>query len=452
MNLKKKIKLLPKDILSVINKAGALADKMGISAYVVGGFVRDILLCRTKLDIDIVVEARQSEVGQIRLTDGRQADGISFANRLARILNAHLLEHKRFGTAVLSLPTSPKGKLNKLKVDIATARSEVYPEPAALPLVSFGTIYDDLLRRDFSINAMAVVINKQNFGKLVDYFNGRIDLKDKKIRILHDSSFIDDPTRMLRAVRFEQRYGFALERKTCRLFNEAKKLDMLGKVSKHRIRDELILCLKETQPLKIINRINKLYGFSFIYSRLKLSKTNLKFMKDLDRTIRRFRIQYPKKRALDAWLIFFTVLLDGLGLQDIRTICSDFAFKKGDTRRILSYCQDHKNILRQLSRRDIRPSLVYHLLEPLSFEVIVLMITKEKGLIARKRINEFLLFHNGITLAITGKDLQDLGFLPGPHFREMLVKTLHAKIDRIIKNKKDEIKFVKEHGRRHIKD
>ena len=428
MNLAKKIKLLPGDIQLIIKKAGNLADKMGVSAYVVGGFVRDILLSKPNFDVDIVVEG----------------DGIGFARALASILKAELIKHVRFATASLTLGS-------KLKVDIASARSETYAKPAVLPTVKPGTIGDDLARRDFTINAMAAAINKDDFGKLIDYFSSRADLATRKIRVLHDLSFIDDPTRMLRAVRFEQRYGFNMDRKTLNLFNRANGKKMLKYVTKHRIRDELILMLKEDRAVKMIKRVDKLYGLSFIHGRLRLSSANLKFLNELDKMIECFRVAYPKKRGLDSWLIFFTALLDGVKPADIKKICFEFAFKKCDTRRITLYHQEHRKVLKRIDKKGIRPSVIYQNLEPLSFEAIVLIMAKEKKTSIRKKINEFLLSHNGIKLVITGEDLRGLGFIPGPHFKKMLLKALHAKVDRVIKNKEDEIRFVKKHGSRHIR-
>lgn len=428
MNLADKINNLPSEIKSIIKKAGNLADELGVSAYAVGGFVRDILLKRPNLDVDIVVEG----------------DGISFAEKLSVRLRAHhILLHKRFGTAVLTLP-------NKIKIDIATARSENYAEPAALPVVKPGAIYDDLFRRDFSINAMAVNINKHNFGKLSDYFNGVKDLKDKKIRVLHRLSFMDDPTRLLRAVRFRERYGFSLEKLTRRLFNEAKKNNMLHRVTKHRVRDEFILMLKEARVLNMLKRLDKLYGLTFIHKNIKLDKNAGVFLKDLDRLIKSFHRRFPQKRVLDTWVILFTALLDGLALEEVRKICHDFALRRGDTKRILSYHQEYEAILREfLQKKPLCASSVFRILEPLSFEAIVLLMAKVRKPDIIKRINEFLEEHNGMKLAVTGEDLKKIGFVPGPHFKEILTRALDAKIDKAIKNKNDEIEFIKQHGSRH---
>ncbi|PIQ88267.1 MAG: hypothetical protein COV72_09140 [Candidatus Omnitrophica bacterium CG11_big_fil_rev_8_21_14_0_20_42_13] len=423
MNLKNKIKKLPKDILSIIEKSGALADEMSVSVYVVGGFVRDVLLGRPNLDVDIVVEG----------------DGILFAENLKNILGGNLVKHIRFRTAVLSLE-------NNLKVDIASSRSENYVSFGALPVVDKGTIRDDLFRRDFSINAMAAFINRHNFGYFLDYFKGRQDLKNKNIRVLHDLSFLEDATRMLRALRFEQRYGFRMEKHTRQLFAEAARRKMLDKISKHRVRDELILGLKEESPVKLLGRIDKLYGFSFICRGIKLTSSKKKFLKTIENTASSFCRDYPKKRALDAWLIIFIALLEGLDFKKIRKICHDFAFSKGDSRRILSFHEINKRIIKFLSRKRLKSSLVYQKFEPLSFEVIALIAAKVRSKIARKRINEYLLLHNGIALAINGSHLKELGFVPGPHFKKMLTKVLHAKIDKVVKDQEGEINFIKKHG------
>jgi len=197
---------LPYEIRDLVHRASGLARETNLSAYIVGGLVRDLLLGFKNFDLDIVVER----------------DGIRFAEKFAAILKARLIRHRRFGTATVICRCG-------LKVDIATARREYYPQAGGLPVVSPGTLEDDLLRRDFTINAMAISINRADFGRIIDLFDGRSDLRDKKIRILHDLSFIDDPTRILRAIRFEKRYSFSIEANTLRLLKEASRKNMLGK-------------------------------------------------------------------------------------------------------------------------------------------------------------------------------------------------------------------------------
>ncbi|MFC1630994.1 hypothetical protein ACFL2I_00360, partial [Candidatus Omnitrophota bacterium] len=177
---------LPPRIISLIRKIGAIGQDHGFPAYLVGGFIRDLLLGADNLDLDIVVEG----------------DGLRFASLLQERIVLKVTGHKRFGTATITLPSG-------FKIDLASARRESYAHPAALPSVSQSSIKEDLFRRDFTINALAMAINRDDFGRLLDLLAGQQDLIKKKIRVLHDRSFIDDPTRIIRAIRFAQRYNFS---------------------------------------------------------------------------------------------------------------------------------------------------------------------------------------------------------------------------------------------------
>lgn len=199
-----------------MKRIGDYANGMGYKAFLVGGTVRDIILDKESLDLDITVEG----------------DAIKLGERLAEELGGTLVAHKMFGTCTLEL----KGKV---KIDFATARKETYEKPAALPKVEPSSLKDDLARRDFTINAMAMSLNKEDFGRLIDLFGGREDLAKGIIRVMHDKSFIDDPTRIFRAVRFGKRFGFAIDRRTLRLIESAIKKGMLNKLSKYRINKEL---------------------------------------------------------------------------------------------------------------------------------------------------------------------------------------------------------------------
>ena len=220
--------------MDIINIVGKIADDLKVKAYIVGGPVRDKLLDIEDLDLDFVVEA----------------DGIKFAEALNKTLKGKLTVYKAFGTATIEL----KGK----RIDIVTARKETYKRPAAYPAVKPGRIKDDLFRRDFTINAMAIAVNKKGLGRLVDFYNGRKDLKKRLIRVLHDKSFMDDPTRIFRAVRFSVRFGFRIEPHTKKLMKEAVSDGLLGEVNAGRIRKEIELFLKEKNPKKCLDVFSKL--------------------------------------------------------------------------------------------------------------------------------------------------------------------------------------------------
>jgi len=220
--------------MNIIGIVGKIADKLKLPAYIVGGPVRDKLLGIANYDLDFVVEG----------------DGIRFAQELNKTLKGKLTIYRAFGTATIAL--------KEKKIDIVTARKETYKHPAAYPTVKPGAIKDDLFRRDFTINAMAISVNKKNFGELVDFYGGQKDLKKGVIRILHNKSFMDDPTRIFRAVRFSVRFGFKIEPHTKKLIKEAALDGLLGEVNAGRIRKEIELFLKEKNPKKCLETFSKL--------------------------------------------------------------------------------------------------------------------------------------------------------------------------------------------------
>jgi tRNA nucleotidyltransferase (CCA-adding enzyme) len=370
---------LPEQIKDVIKLCSRLAKEMDYKVYLVGGFVRDLVLGVKNFDLDIVVEG----------------DGIEFAKRLSEKLNTKFIYHKRFGTATVI-------KDKKFKVDIATARKETYEYPASLPKVSFGDINDDLARRDFTINSMAVDISEENYGKLIDPFCGKKDLKKGLIRILHPLSFIDDPTRILRAIRFKERFNFKFEKETLRLLKEAVKKDLLEKVGPHRLRDELILILKEASPIKYIYRIKRLCGFKFIHPKILLKSENLSFLKRIEKKILWFKENLPKERELDSWLIYFIALLDPLDKKQTNFVLRAFAFRKGERKRIISYKERLNPVIERLRKKNLRPSQIFKILHPLSYEVIILISSQAKDRIVVERIEDFLKIYNKVRISFKG--------------------------------------------------
>jgi tRNA nucleotidyltransferase (CCA-adding enzyme) len=228
-------KALSPALQGILHQAGGLAGEMGFHVYAVGGMVRDLLLGIHTLDLDIVVEG----------------DGIRFAGNLAARLHATAKSHERFGTATLILP-------DRLRVDIATARTEIYERPAALPRVTPGAIRDDMIRRDFTVNALAFSLMPGEFGRLLDFFHGVRDLRERHIRVLHGQSFLDDPTRIFRAVRFETRLGFRMVRSTEQLLAAALSGSILSELEGYRIATELKLILGELDPAGALKRLAQL--------------------------------------------------------------------------------------------------------------------------------------------------------------------------------------------------
>lgn len=418
--MEKYLEKLPKEVQDLIHLVRDIGSRNNISVYLVGGFVRDLILDSKNLDLDIAVEG----------------NGIKFAEDFAARLRVRLIRHRRFGTATIVLK-------HNLKIDIASARRELYSHPACLPEVTQGTLKDDLFRRDFTINAMAISINPKDFGRLIDFFGGKSDLRNKKIRILHNLSFIDDPTRILRAIRFEKRYNFQFDSNTLKCLKKAVKLRMLEKVQPQRLRDELILLLKEKHPIKQIRRLQELTGFSFISPGLSIAKKTYTLLSSIENQISWFNKEYPQRRSLDVWLIYFMGLIDSLDINYIKSICKAFVFRKGEEKRILSYKKVGTLVSHKLSRDKVRPPIIFSLLESLSYEVILLIKAKSKNLNLQRHIGDFFEIYNGMRLHISGDDLHRLGILPGPYYQKIFTKVLNAKLNGKIRTKKEELALIK---------
>ena len=206
--------------------------------------MRDMFLGRPNPDLDIVIEG----------------DAIRLGHVLSKELGANLISHKKFGTCTLVTR-------DKLRIDLATARSEKYERPGTLPTVRFSSVKDDLVRRDFTINAMAISINRDDFGKLTDLFGGLKDLKAGCIKVMHDKSFIDDPTRIFRAIRFEQRFGFRIDKHTQKLIDKAIECGMLERLETQRVRKEVLGILREDDPMKVLERLG-----DFIHAKILIRK------------------------------------------------------------------------------------------------------------------------------------------------------------------------------------
>ena len=229
---------IPPRVRPLLQRIGQIAEGQGVSAYAVGGCVRD--WCRgitTVKDLDVTVEG----------------NGIAMAHVLAHALGGTVTAHEPFGTATLQLPGG------KGRVDIASCRKEVYARPAAYPTVSAGTLEDDLFRRDFTVNAMALALNPGRFGALIDPFHGARDLRQKRLRILHERSFLDDPSRILRGIRFAQRFKLHWEVRTARAARSALAANALGRLNTGRLRREMERVIEEPDPLACLQQLTTFF-------------------------------------------------------------------------------------------------------------------------------------------------------------------------------------------------
>lgn len=414
-------KRLPKRIFKRMSLIGRIADEEGYNAFVVGGFVRDLIMGVKDYDLDIVVEK----------------DAVSFSGFVKKAFGGERVVHHRFGTATLIANDGSR-------IDFATARQEFYERPAALPHVEASSIKQDLFRRDFTINAMAINLNKENFGELLDFFGGLKDIRSKKIRVLHALSFVEDPTRIFRAVRFAERFDFAIEPHTKSLIKTACDLGMIHKTEYQRLREELILILNEDEPLKCVSRMHELHELKFIHPKIRFNEKTVLLFKAIKESHDWFKLSYLKKRDVDIWLVCLMAILDDLSVAGLRVVLKKFVFRKSDEIRLLSIKVQVPKILRRLEADSkIAPHEIYQMLEVLSYEATLFMLAKTKSLRAKKRIELFLTSLSGTKPLIKGGDIERMGFLAGPKFRKILKAVLYAKLDGKLRTKKDELEFVK---------
>ncbi len=410
----KKLKELPFKIKGYLRIISLEADSLNYKVYLVGGIVRDIILGRNNLDLDIVIEG----------------NAIEFVKSLSEDLGATFIKHHAFGTATLFL--------KDLKIDFATARKESYPHSGALPKVKTSSIEEDLSRRDFTFNAMAISLNKASWGKILDFHKGLEDLKKGVIRVFHDRSFLDDPTRILRAIRFEQRFAFRMDIHTLNLLEQAVRLNAIFWINEHRVRDELILILKEYRPYGHIKRISNLVGFQFINRRLKLDRQDFLLFKRIEKALCFYRENFTKHERLEEWIVYLAGIVSKLSRKELEIFCFRFGLRKTERRIILSVKDSKRKVLRL--RDNTSKTLLFKSLIPLSPETIIFFYAFFKDGRIKARLVLFLKELIHIKLKIKGKDLKKAGFKQEKEYSRILNKLLYIKIERNLVTKRDELK------------
>lgn len=387
--------------------------------YAVGGYVRDLLLGRRNVDIDLVVEG----------------DAIATARRLAHSLNAVVTPHPRFGTAHLTLPGGRT-------LDLATARSERYPHSAALPEVQPAPLLADLRRRDFSINAMAARIERYRFGPLIDPLGGLRDLERGRIRVLHEQSFIDDPTRLFRTARFEGRYRFMLARSTLRLMKDAVRGGAIGRLTGVRIFRELHLIMKEPTAPRIIRRLRDFGALTAIHPKLTLPAAVFDLLERMQHVLARV----PSMPSLHGAARGEVLLLGMLSFLHPKTVVAVLKRLTPPHRIAEELAADHKayrNAVRQLTRAaDLRQSRIARLLDPLSPEVRIVLLAGLAEGSTRVAVTEYLATSWSVAPLLKGTDLHRLGLKPGPVYRRVLAALRAAKLDGRLRTREDEVAFV----------
>ncbi|MEE4274808.1 MAG: CBS domain-containing protein [Thermoleophilia bacterium] len=380
--------------------------------YLVGGAVRDLLLGERSFDIDLAVEG----------------DGIAFAEALAARLHGHVRAHRKFGTAVVV--TSRRAP----HVDVASTRSESYEYPAALPKVEHAGIRSDLARRDFTINAMAVALQPDLFGALLDPFGGLSDLQAERIVVLHNLSFIEDPTRILRALRYETRYGLRMDEHTLGLARACAGMDLIGDLSSARLRDELVVLLDEEKIEFALERLEDLGLEEAVHARFRAGARERALVRRGDEVVRRHHLE----REIPRWRLRLLLLLLELEPEEIAAWARRMRVRRRDADVLERGHLVARRVVRRLASGPGEAELA-ELLRHEPLEAAVLAIVLGESVAAPSRVGHYLDVTRHVRLEIGGEDLLALGLSRGPRVGEVLASVLRLKVNGTVAGRDEEL-------------
>jgi tRNA nucleotidyltransferase (CCA-adding enzyme) len=410
---------LSTDLIKRLQQIGEVADDIGCEAFVVGGFVRDLFLYRQDEDLDIVIEG----------------EGIAFARKYAKLVGARIHTHEKFGTAVIIFPDG-------FKIDVASARMEYYKFPAALPVVEMSSIKLDLYRRDFTINTLAIQLNPDKFGTLIDFFAARKDIKEKIIRILHNLSFVEDPTRVFRAIRFEQRFEFTIGKLTAGLISNAVAMDFFRGLSGKRVFTELRLIMEEKNSVSAIMRLKDFDLLKVIHPSINLDKILIALLKSVKEVLSWHDLLFLDE-SYKKWIVFFLVVINQCNAKRAQEICRRFELAP-EYEKI--FCVERFEADRcgsWLERNQaVSNSVLYRKLSGFRTELILYMMAAARKQTVKKSISHFFTNLRRTSISLKGSDLKKMKLTPGPVYRQVLSAVLDAKLDGKLKTKEDEIKFA----------
>ncbi len=405
---------LPKNVVTLLKELGDMADALGYGIYLVGGLVRDIFLKFENLDVDVVIEG----------------DGIKFAREFAKSHPARVRSHQKFGTAVLIFKDG-------FKVDVATARIEYYKSPGAPPIVETSSLKLDLYRRDFTMNTLAVSISKRSFGTLIDYFGAQKDIKDKALRVLHNLSFVEDPTRMLRAIRFEQRFGFTIGKLTLALMKTAAKMDWTDSLASRRILSELKLILKEQNPIGALVRLKEFDLLKFASLHLDLTDAVKSLLGDIKEVIAWYRLLFLEESMIP-WKVYWYGLTSELDADTFERL--SYEMSAGG---LAPRGKGEQQLMDTLFRFDGTDYELFAMLRVHDTEMLLYLMAKAKNERMKRLISHFFTQLKGKKIRINGKDLLKMGFKSGPIFKKIFERLLEARLNQLTQKKEDEMALVK---------
>lgn len=387
---------LPEEIYTILQEVSKIATKLNVNVYLIGGIVRDILLEKQNDDVDIVVEG----------------DGILLAKELHKHYGGKLTTHESFGTATWTHPSS-------LEIDIASSRLEYYDRPASLPDVEGSTLKEDLYRRDFTINAMGVCLNIERFGELVDPFSGQLDLHNKTIKILHNLSFVEDPTRILRATRFETRFQFTMDEQTENLALHS--IEQMKDVSANRIIDEIKRMFEEEDILLAMGRLYEL-KFWQQYTVDELSKAES--LQHIKKLMELFKGHENEIYKTEQWFTYFCVpFFVSNQLESVEP----FVLTKENRK----FTEEIKQLKNKTMLTDTTLGSLHRTLHTFSDEAILFVAASDKMKETDLIVN-YVRKRRNLKVFLTGNDLKEYGLRPGPAFKDILhaleVATLQGEV------------------------
>ncbi|HZV81562.1 MAG TPA: CBS domain-containing protein, partial [Geobacteraceae bacterium] len=411
-------------IFRLLRELGSVGDEFGYRVFAVGGFVRDLLLGVENLDIDITVEG----------------DGIRFATEFAVRNGCRVKSHEKFGTAVILMP-------DDLKVDVASTRMEYYDSPGVLPTVESSSLKMDLYRRDFTINTLAINLGTREFGRLVDFFGAQRDLKEKSIRVLHNLSFVEDPTRVFRAIRFEQRLGFHIASHTENLIRNAVRMDFLERLGGKRLLAELVHILREKEPQHAIERMAALGLLRYINPALKFTPEVHALLEESRQIITWFELLYLQQ-PFERWAVYFLALCATLNQEQFQDTCIRLAVNVHYRQKLTESRQKGVLILDEMGKRvrrgrQLLQSELYRWLRDLPAETILHMMAKTGRAEIRRLISTYFTQLSTMKTVITGNDLKKIGVPRGPAYRVILDQVLDARLDGMVSSREDELALAR---------
>jgi len=427
---------MPAARLALLKIVAEIAVEQKSALFIVGGFVRDMILERPSLDFDLVVEG----------------DAIALARQLNERYGGRLTTHARFGTAkwiISGMRSELAGLLDQPEnagelpefLDLISARTEFYTHPTALPTVERGSIKLDLHRRDFTINTLALRLDGNHYGELHDYWGGLNDLRQSLVRVLHALSFVDDPTRMLRAARFEQRFGFHIEKRTLELLMEAHPL--INQISGDRIRHELDHIMDSDQRVAILDRLAQLGLLEAIHPSLvwdERSKANLLMLDQAgNKPLRGIRIDLKKGNNLRK--LAYTLWFISQPMDKVQAILRKLRYPAKQVRVVLDGCTLWKDLPWMTNAR---LSMLASRLEDVSPLAIYATYLAARDEAICNNLQAYLDRLNSITPKVTGDDLRQRGIPPGPVYKRILGAVRDAWLDGKIQSIDQEQRYLDE--------